>query len=406
VSARRVLSDRPSFRWLWSARTVSFFGDVLARTALLLHVQESEGSGIAVGALLLMMTLPRLLGPIAGAVADRMDQRRLMMATDLAQAGVIGAIAWFLPPFPVLMAFVAASTVLSTLFSPAGRSAISELVAADELGTANALIGTGTNLGLAAGPAAAGLLYAPLGVRGVLLIDVVTFVVSLGLLSRLYSLPPDRDQEPQAFWVDVREGLSVVGANRVARSAAVGLLLLVSFLALDNVASVFLARDVLDAGPEGYGLLASGWGAGMMLGSIIMVRAGRSFGAGSLFLLGALLSGMGLLGAAAAPTIAFAIAAFAVGGLGNGIENVAIDTLIQEHVARRVRARVFGVAHAGALAGDGMASFLGGPLVDLTSARFTLAVAGSGALGVLVLVRRMMPGAARGRRQWPSQPTT
>jgi MFS family permease len=406
VSARRVLRDRPAFRWLWSARTVSFFGDVLARTALLLHVQESEGSGIAVGALLLMMTLPRLLGPIAGAVADRMDQRRLMMATDLGQAGVIGAVVWFLPPLPVLMALVAASTVLSTLFSPAGRSAIPELVAADELGTANALIGTGTNLGLAAGPAAAGLLYASLGVRGTLLIDVVTFLVSLGMLSRLSPLPPDRDQKPQAFWVDVREGLSAVAANPVARTAAVGLLLLVSFLALDNVASVFLARDVLDAGPEGYGLLASAWGAGMMLGSIIMVPASRRIGAGSLFLLGALLSGMGLLGAAAAPTIAFAIAAFAVGGLGNGIDNVAIDTLIHEHVPRRVRARVFGVTHAGALAGDSLASFLGGPLVDLTSARFTLAVAGSGALSVLVLVRRMMPDAARGRRQWPIQPTT
>jgi MFS family permease len=377
---------------------------MLARTALLLHVQELEGSGIAVGALLLMMSLPRLLGPVAGAVADRVDQRRLMMATDLGQIAVIGAVAWFLPPLPVLLPLVAASTVLSTLFSPAGRSAIPELVAANELGSANALIGTGTNLGLAAGPAAAGLLYATLGIRGTLLIDVVTFVVSFALLSRLPPLRPEGDQEPQAFWIDVREGLSVVGANPVARAATIGLLLLVSFLALDNVASVFLARDVLGAGPQGYGLLASAWGVGMMMGSIAMVRASRKIEAGSLFLFGALLSGVGLLAAATAPTIAFAVVAFGVGGLGNGIDNVAVDTLIQEHVPRRVRARVFGVAHAGALAGDSLASFLGGPLVDFTSARFTLGVAGSGALGVLVLVRKMMPDMARGRIEGPERP--
>jgi MFS family permease len=403
---RRLLSERKAFRWLWSAKTVSFFGDMLARTALLLHVQESEGSAIAVGALLLMMALPRLLGPVAGAVADRVDQRRLMMATDLAQVAVVGAVAWFLPPLPMLLALVAVSAVLSTLFSPAGRSAIPELVAADELGPANSLIGLGTNLGLAAGPAAAGLLYASLGVRGTLLIDVVTFMVSLVLVSRLPALRPDPDQESQAFWADVGEGLSVVSANPVARAATVGLLLLVSFLALDNVASVFLARDVLGAGPEGFGLLTGAWGAGMMVGSIVMVRASRAIEAGSLFLLGAFLSGAGVLAAAAAPTIAFAIAAFAVGGLGNGIDNVAIDTLIQQHVPRRVRARVFGVAHAGALAGDSLASFLGGPLVEVTSARFTLGVSGGGALGVLVLVRRMMPGVTRGRVRRPERPTT
>jgi MFS family permease len=372
---------------------------MLARTALVLHVQESEGSGIAVGALLLMMALPRLLGPIAGAVADRVDQRRLMMATALGQAGVVAAVAWFLPPLPILLALVATATVLSTMFSPAGRSAIPELVAPGELGPANALIGAGTNLGLAAGPAAAGLLYASLGVRGILLIDVATFVVSLAFLRRLPPLRPEQGEEPHAFWVDVREGLSVVRANPVARAATVGLLLLVSFLALDNVASVFLARDVLNAGPQGYGLLAGAWGAGMLAGSILMVRATRRIGAGSLFLLGALLSGVGVLAAAAAPTIVFAVAAFGLGGLGNGIDNVAVDTLIQEHVPRRVRARVFGVAHAGALAGDSLASFLGGPLVDLTSPRFTLAVAGSGALGVLGLVWRMMPSTTRGRAE-------
>jgi MFS family permease len=370
----------------------------------LLHVQETEGSGFAVGSLLLMMALPRLLGPIAGAVADRVDQRRLMMATDAGQVAVIGVVAWLLPPLPLLLVLVAASAVLSTLFAPAGRSAIPELVGADELGSANALIGTGANVGLAAGPAAAGVLYALMGVRGTLVIDVVTFVVSLGLLSLLPPLRPDEDREPQAFLTDVREGLAAVGGNPVARAATIGLLLLVSFLALDHVAGLFLARDVLSAGPEGYGLLASGWGVGMLVGSIIMVRAGRRLRPGSLFLLGAMISGVSLLTAAAAPTIAVAIVAFAAGGVGNGIENVAVDTLIQEHVPRRVRARVFGIVYAGAVAGDSLASFLGGPLVDLTSARGTIALSGGGALGVVVLLRRMMPLTARGRRHRPAQP--
>lgn len=396
MSGWRLLIEGSSFRWLWSARTVSFVGSALARTALMLHVQVEEGTGFAVGLLLLTMALPRLLGPIVGTVADRVDQRRLMMATDLGQMGVIGAMALFLPPFPVLLGLVTASTVLSTLFFPAGRSAIPELVSDDELGPANSLIGVGVNMGLAVGPAVAGFLFVSIGVRGTLAVTVATFAVSFGLLSQLPPLRPDSRGEPARFWVDVREGLTVVRSNSVARSVMFGLLFLVAFLALDNVAAVFLAQDVLEAGPEGFGLLVTAWGVGMILGPLLMIPTSQRVRPGTLFLVGAFLSGIGVLAAAASVGIAFAIAAFGVGGLGNGISNVATDTLVQEHVPKRVRGRVFGVVYAGALTGDSLASFLGGPLLDATSARTTLAVAGAGALVVVVAVRMMMPQKTRG----------
>ena len=357
-----------------------------------------EGTGLAVGLLLLAMAVPRLLGPVAGAIADRLDQRRLMMATDLGQIGVIGALALFLPPFPVLIALITVSTALSTLFFPAGRSAVPELVAGDELGPANSLVGTGINVGLAVGPAAAGFLFAWVGAQVALAIDVATFVVSFVMLSRLPPLRPDADHEPARFLVDVREGLAVVGSNPVARAATVGLLLLVAFLALDNVATVFLARDVLDAGPEGFGLLGTAWGVGMIVGSLFMIRTSRRVRPGTLFLVGGFISGTAVLAAASSATITFAIAAFGAGGIGNGISNVATDTLVQEYVPKRVRGRVFGVVYAGALTGDSLASFFGGPLLDATSPRTALAVAGGGALLVLVGVRMMMPQEARGFR--------
>lgn len=397
MSGWRLLRAQSSFRSLWSARAISFFGDMLTRTALLLHVEEVRGTGTAVGVLLLAFALPRLLGPIAGTLADRMDQRRLMMATDLGQMVVVGSVAWFLPSFPVLVGLVAVSATLSTLFLPAGRAAIPELVADDEIGMANALVGTGVNIGLALGPGVAGVLFGSIGVRGTLVADVVTFALSLALLRRLPSLTPDSTEPVTGFWVDVREGLAAIGSNPVARATTVGLLLLVSFLALDNVASLFLARDVLQSGPEGFGFLEGAWGAGMLAGSLATVSATARIRSGSLLVLGAIISGMAVLAASVSPTIGLAVAAFAIGGLGNGFENVATDTLIQSHVPRRVRGRVFGVAYSGALAGDSLASFIGGPLLDATSARAVLAISGAGALGVAAIVRAIMPPFARGR---------
>ena len=99
-----LLRRNPLFRTFWSARAVSFVGDGMALIALLLYVQETRESGIAVSLLLLAATIPRLLGPLAGAVADRFEQRRLMVACDLGQAALYAAIAASLPP---LMSVVA-----------------------------------------------------------------------------------------------------------------------------------------------------------------------------------------------------------------------------------------------------------------------------------------------------------
>ena len=97
---RNVLLRNRMFRRMWTARAISFIGDGIAITALVLHVQSANGSGTAVGALLLAQALPHLVGPIAGVVADRTDQRRLMIGCDLGRMVVFAVAAWLLPGLP------------------------------------------------------------------------------------------------------------------------------------------------------------------------------------------------------------------------------------------------------------------------------------------------------------------
>src|ERR687893_732946 len=204
---RFLLLRNPSFGYFWVARLVSYLGSAVTVAALVLYVYESEGSGVAVGLLLLAETLPRLLGPFAGTLADRAEGRRFMIFCDLGQAALIGSIALLLPPFPVLVALVAGASVLSTLFFPAGRSAVPALVPDEDLTPANALLGSAANLSFALGPAAGALLFAGIG-------------LSLGVV----------------------------------------------FLGRDAAARVFLAREALGAGETGYGLLAPARGVGMIPG--------------------------------------------------------------------------------------------------------------------------------------------
>lgn len=392
---RLLLFRNPAFGCFWVARLVSYFGSAVTIAALVLYVYESEGSGVAVGLLLLAETLPRLLGPFAGALADRADGRRFMILCDLGQAVLIGSMALFLPPFPVLVALVAGASVLSTLFFPAGRSAVPALVTDEDLTPANALLGSAANLSFALGPAAGALLFAIVGVRGALGLDALTFLVSAALLSRLPALPPAGEarlgSRTRTLLRESRDGLLYVAHHRLVRAAVLGLFLGVVFLALDGVALVFLARESLGTGETGYGLLASAHGIGMILGPLLLLRRTARVAPVSIILFGLALEGFTTLSTGLAPFLAFAMFLRTVGGVGNGIENVAADTLFQKVVPRPMLGRVFGIYYGGVFLAEGLAYAASGPLLELTSPRAVFVIAGCGTLATMLLVWRLLP---------------
>lgn len=388
---RFLLVRNPVFGRFWSARLVSYFGSSVTVAALVLYVYESERSGVAVGLLLLAETLPRLLGPFAGTLADRADGRRFMIFCDLGQATLIGSIAVFLPPFPVLISLVAGASVLSTMFFPAGRSAVPALVSNEDLTPANALLGSAANLSFALGPAAGAFLFVLIGARGAIALDTLTFLVSAILLSRLPALPPAGEARVRGFLRESRDGLLYVARHRLLRVAILGLFLGVTFLALDGVALVFLARESLDTGETGYGLLASAHGIGMILGPLLLLRRTARVTTVSIILLGLALEGVATLSTGLAPILALAIFFRSVGGVGNGVENVAADTLLQKVVPRSMLGRVFGLYYGGVFLAEGLAYAAGGPLLEVVSPRTVFVIAGCGTLAAMLLLWRLMP---------------
>ncbi len=116
----RLLRRNRTFLRFWIGRVASHLGDGAAAAAVVLFAQRTRGTGTAVGAVLLAAGLPKVLGPVAGALADRVDQRRLMIACDLTQAVLFAALAAWVPPFAVLVAAVAVASTVDTAFAPAG----------------------------------------------------------------------------------------------------------------------------------------------------------------------------------------------------------------------------------------------------------------------------------------------
>jgi MFS family permease len=381
-----LLRTSPEFRRLWLARTISNVGDGIAFVALVLLVQQRQETGVAVGSLLLVQSVPRFLGPVAGIVADRVDQRGLMIACDLGNAAIFAAIALLSPPFPVLLALAGASSCLDTLFAPAGRSALPAIVGRNDLLQANALLGTSFNLQLALGPVIGGALVAGLGTRGAFAANVVSFVLSAAITTRLPELRSVEDKERRGFLATGIEGLRYAWSTPAVRAIVVALFLAVAFAAMDNVALVFLVRETLDGSPLAFGLLTAAFGVGMIAASGGLSLRLIPLSAGTIFLAGWFFSGIGILLTGLAPVLLVAGLGQLIAGCGNGGENIGAETLIQRTVPRAMLGRTFGVVSTAAFGGSTLAYAFSGFLLDATSPRTVFVIGGLGVLAVALVL--------------------
>jgi MFS family permease len=404
-----VLRGSPPFRVLWTARTVSFVGDTLSLVALLLYVADQTGQPLAVAALLVVGdVLPALLGPVAGALADRFDLRRLMIGCELAQVALTVLLALWLPTLPMLLVVAFARALTAQVFAPASRTAVGVVVDSATLPKANAALGLSTNGAETAGPLLAAVLLPLLGVRGVLLLDAATFLCSAVLLTRLPALRAadradragqdgraDGTGEPERAGLgrDIRDGLGYLRRAVVPRTVLLGFLGVVACNGIDDVALVFLAKQNLGGGDASIAALLGAVGIGLLVGYWLLGRP-RAAGASMLMVLvvGFAISSVGNLLTGLAWAVAVAFGLQAVRGLGLAAMDVAAATALQRTVPAALQGRVFGVFYGVIGVGAGVAYAGGGLLLTLVGPRWAFVLGGAAGLVVTLVTAALLRG--------------
>lgn len=388
------LAASRSFALYWSARTISISGNQIARVALTVLVYQLGAGPAGVSVLLLALTVPRLLGPLAGAIADRSDNKRLMVACDLAQAAlfaVLGFVRWW----PGVIAMVLAATAFSTLYLPAGRGNIPVLAGRDNLARANAQLATGSNAALAIGPAVGAVLLAVGGTRQALLANAATFVLSavltLGVRGLRRASGEARPGGPVTLLGQARAGVGVVWQNRVARAVALMMLPSVAFASLDNAALIFLVRSGFHAGGSAYAWSITAYSVGMVGMPLLLSLWRGRLDARRLLFAGEGLFGAGTLATGLAPGLALGIGGQVVAGAGNGLENTGMDTLLQESAPDEQLGQVFGTVYTAPYAGQIVAYLAAAPIIAAIGPRATFAAAGAGVLAALAALAWMLP---------------
>ncbi|GHH27825.1 MFS transporter [Lentzea cavernae] len=398
MGAWRMLRTNGPLRALFTARTVSYAGDSLSMVALMLHVANSTGQAIAVALLLLAGDfVPSLIAPLTGAIADRFDLKRVMIACDVAQGALVLLIALSLPPLPLLLVLVAVRAIAGQIFMPASRSAVPAMVPGAHLETANSVIGFGANTAEAAGPLIAAALLPFLGVQGVLVVDAASFFVSALVLTAVRAMPPvpDPDRDDATLLEQARSGLGYILRTRAIRIITLGFCAVVAFNGVDDVALVLLAKDTLHSGDSSVGLLLGAVGIGLLAGYALLTRYASKASMVTLLVGGFLVSSAGnfLTGFAWAVTAAFTVQA--IRGLGIAGMDVGSSTLLQRTVPPAMLGRVFGNLY-GTIGFAAAISYVGGGLLlDATSAPTTLIVAGGGGVLCTLVVAIFLPRALK-----------
>jgi MFS family permease len=383
-------------RLLAGATAVSAAGDLILVVVLALRVHDLTGSGFAVAALFAALMAPiALLASPAGKLVDRTETRRTLALVSLAQAVVAtglvfaGGLAAILP----LAALLGAGAAIA---GPA-EAALVPVVARD-LTKANGWVESARYIGFTAGPIIAGVLTAAGGTRVALAVNAASFLaVAIGAALMRARRPPARRASRD------RGSFSHLFADptlRVTVTAAVAALL---FISASMTVEVFYVRDVVGAGGAGYALVFAAWTAGMVAGALTLAPRVR-IALATAAMLALALQGAGLAAAACWPVLAWTMAGYLVGGIGHGVKNVLMRTLIQERIAREQHGRAFAAYGAARNAAELGALGLGGVMVATLGAQPALLIAGLGPVvaGLLAIAYRPSSSTALSRRIAPA----
>ena len=259
------------FRLLWSGQAISTAGRMITAVVLPYQVYVLTGDVLAVGALSLVQLVPILVFTLGGgAVADAVDRRRLLLAT---QAGLtvvtLGLVLLALVPAPPVagiyaLAFVAAG--LAAVDQPTRASAIPRLVPPERLQSAISLNQLVFNAGAVVGPAIGGVVVAMFSVSAAYLIDAVTYGAAITALLLMRPIPPAANAVRPSI-AAVVEGLRFARRRRPVLGTFI-----VDFVAMvfGSPRSLFpaMALDVFKVGPVGLGLFSSAIALGAMVGAL------------------------------------------------------------------------------------------------------------------------------------------
>lgn len=342
----------PVFARLYTAQTTSLLGDALTWVGLALLAFELAGEKSAVvlsSALTLRVMAFVVLSPLAGAIADRFDRKKIMVITHINRMVVVGLLPLVTQIWQVY-ALIFVLNVFNAFFTPTYQATIPLVTGKNDYPQAIALSGATYQLLAVLGPGIAGSVAALIGARQVFFLDALSFFIAAVLI---FTLPGQLQVEPRQqssatrgrTWRDIKNGTTRLFTDATIRYALFMQLVASIAGAQILVNTVGYVQGTLKLGNVQYGWVMAAFGIGATLSAIAVGTMGQHFARTTVVLFGATLITLALLPADRA-NLPVLMGLWLLAGTGQNCVNLPTQTLIADRIPTDAQGRVYGAHFA------------------------------------------------------------
>ena len=388
-----LTTNRSAIRRLAAARLVSLTGSGAAGVALAYVIYQRTGSAIWLSALyLLTFGVMGFVNPFAGALADRVDRRQLMIASEVLNGLAWTALVFVSAPWAMLaLAFL--GSFAHSPFPAASGAAIPNLASQEDLAWANSLISVGRSIGATVGPALGGLLVALIGGPWTFALNAVSFFASAAVIWTASGNYRSQGRGDEGEFAGLTAGLRHVLASPILLPILGGSTVMWFAMNVGIPADAPLAKHFA-VGSVGFGVIDAAFGVGAIAGALAARRLTPRLEPLAL-LVGAfgVVLGWGIVGVT--PLFGFVLLGQAICALVDNVAMVASDNVVQRLSPDAIRGRVYAVIMTAGCAVSVVAFAGAGFLIEALGPQgvYLLGAAVAVAGGVV-----MIPGLVRLRR--------
>jgi MFS family permease len=345
-------------RLIFLANLISMIGSGMNSAAVIWYILQATHSEVSLGALIALQTLPSLLLlPFTGVLIDREDRRHLMMGLDAARGLIIFSVAMLVLTHRVHLWHVYLMTVLVAIgfwmFFPTVNALVQELTPDGKMLDSNSLLLAALQGGWLMAGAVVGFVYNRIGLGGVLLIDSITYAVSISCVFyvRKGRVTVERPQaKPEAafqgtgelarYLHELGEGYRHIRENRRVLLIGIAWALFVAAMMTQGVLSAPLSDRILHGGAVGYGWLNGGWAVGAFVAVFYAATFIRRRGANQAVTLTMSVIAACLFLLPVSHWLALAVTIYFLMGSSRGVGGIALSSEMMELVPRHFMGRV------------------------------------------------------------------
>jgi len=380
------------FFYLWLGQLISITGTQMQLWALFWHINQIDENPMALGGIGVARILPVIIfSLIGGALADSMDRRKVMFATQSIAAVLALTLALFTQFGQITIWHIYIITALQAVVvafdGPSRQALIPNLLPKEDLPNAFSMTFTAFQAGAVIGPALSGFIIAGFGQEAVYYFNAISFVAVLIALLMIGDVPQVIGEKTAGISMEaIKDGIRFILSKPIIFSTMM-VDFVATFFASASTLMPIIAKDVLDVGVVEYGYLSAASAVGAVAVALVISQVKEIRKQGMVFVTAVIIFGIATIIFGITKSFIVAWLAIAVTGGADGVSTIVRNTIRQLQTPDHVRGRMTSINQIFFMGGPQLGEIEAGAVAQFFGAPFAVITGGIGCIvGTLLII--------------------